>query len=208
MWTKEQLQEMVDNWESKRGNWIQTFNGNSIDFSNLSKDQIDIVDIAHALSHIPRYNGHIREFYSVAQHSVLTYYLVTEMGGTTEERMQALLHDAPEAYIGDMPSPLKDLMIAYQKMERMVAKVIGEAFDIELENLSQKVHKADRIALALEAHAFFDKVEWIDKPDYNRTIPGVTGNNGELIPAHPSIGKNAFMNEFWNLKLKLDKEAE
>lgn len=208
MWTEEELKEIENYTDDREEHWITTYTGNRFDYSQPQKDNIDIEDIGHALSNNCRFNGHINQFFSVAQHSVLVCYLVTEMGGTTKERMEALLHDAPEAYLSDMPTPVKVMLPYYRVMEKRIAKVIGDVFNIDLVNLSQKVHRADRLALGLEAHTFFEEVEWIDKPDYNRVIPGITDNQGNPTSVHPSMGKQAFLNEFWNLKLKLDKENE
>jgi hypothetical protein len=81
---------------------IRTFTGRTIDVLNPDPNDIDIVDIAHALSMQCRFNGHIRKFYSVAEHSVRI-----SLKCSLADRMWGLLHDAGEAYIGDMVSPLK-----------------------------------------------------------------------------------------------------
>ncbi|MEM4379972.1 MAG: hypothetical protein QXL01_04720, partial [Thermoplasmatales archaeon] len=83
--------------------WIETYSGKKFDY--LAQSELDIEDIAHALSNLCRFNGHTRVFYSVAEHSVNVSSMVPP-----ELKIAALLHDAAEAYIGDVPSPLKQLI--------------------------------------------------------------------------------------------------
>jgi|HubBroStandDraft_1064217.scaffolds.fasta_scaffold92962_3 hypothetical protein len=82
--------------------YIRTFSGQKLYWSKLEDHTYSIVDIAHALALRVRWSGHVRYFYSIAQHSVLVSYLVEP-----EYQLAALLHDASEAYIADIPSPLK-----------------------------------------------------------------------------------------------------
>jgi hypothetical protein len=86
--------------------WTQTYNGHKFDPMNVGLETIDINDIAHALSLLCRFNGHIKELYSVAQHCVL-------MSEQVEPKyaFHALLHDAAEAYVSDVPRPFKPLII-------------------------------------------------------------------------------------------------
>ena len=96
-------------------NSIRTRSGQYVNVLELDPDTIRIEDIAHALSMVPRFGGHLPVFYSVGQHCLGVLNTVMDMpqpAGTTSEelrliRLQALLHDASEAYIGDMPSPIK-----------------------------------------------------------------------------------------------------
>lgn len=84
--------------------WIQTYLGKKFDLLDPQPDMVDILDIAHALSRVCRFTGHVPAHYSVAQHSVLAARLVKD---PQKWAMHALLHDAQEAYVGDMSRPLK-----------------------------------------------------------------------------------------------------
>lgn len=97
----------------ENGPFIETFTGRRFYlFDKEGYDQIEIVDIAHALSMNCRYNGHCSHFYSVAEHSYLVSYLVPK-----EFALQGLLHDATEAYLSDMVRPFKREMPLYMQME-------------------------------------------------------------------------------------------
>lgn len=125
-------------------NWILTATGKHFDLLEPDADLIDPRDIAHALAHLCRFNGHTREFYSVAQHSCIVAELVPE-----EQKLAALLHDAPEAYLGDMTRPLKQWISVYRHFEDNVWQRVCERFDLAIE-LPACVHQADLIALATE----------------------------------------------------------
>lgn len=105
--------------------WIVTHSGKQFDFHNPTPDMVCIEDIAHALSMSCRFGGHTRYHYSVAQHSVNVAKLVP-----SEHKLAALLHDATEAYIGDMVSPLKVLMPEFKKKEEQIWEVIAEKFGV------------------------------------------------------------------------------
>jgi hypothetical protein len=111
--------------------WIQLFNGGFFYFDNPTPEMINILDIANALANCCRYTGHVAKFYSVAEHSVHMSYCVT--GPYEKEmRMWALMHDATEAYIGDMNWPLKQkpYMRPYNKLEKKIMKIIAEKFEL------------------------------------------------------------------------------
>jgi hypothetical protein len=123
---------------------ILTYLGKSFDLSAPDADLIDPRDIAHALSHICRFGGHTRKFYSVAQHSCIVADLVPD-----EHKLAALLHDATEAYCGDMVRPLKLAMPAYRDTEERIWQAVCQRFWIDPE-LPSCVYDADMIALATE----------------------------------------------------------
>lgn len=125
-------------------NYILTHTGKRFDLLEPDADMIDPRDICHSLAHLCRFNGHTREFYSVAQHSCIVAELVPE-----EYKLAALLHDATEAYLGDMTRPLKQWMPDYRGFEEVIWMRVCERFDLALE-LPASVHRADLIALATE----------------------------------------------------------
>lgn len=101
--------------------WIETFTGKHFHFLDPTDEQIDIRDIAHSLAYTCRYTGHSRRFYSVAEHSVLVSYLATDP-------LAGLLHDASEAYITDIASPIKPHINNYKELEDMIMKRIANKF--------------------------------------------------------------------------------
>lgn len=125
-------------------NFFETYNENAFHFreEDVHLNEFDIEDIAHALSLCCRYNGHVNKFYSVAEHSVLlsdfvyNHYgtkLYEAWGGWTYKKsLQLLMHDASEAYISDMPAPMKQLLPDFNHMEDYVERAIFEYFDIPL----------------------------------------------------------------------------
>ena len=124
--------------------YISTFTGKHFNFINISADDIDINDIAQGLSNECRFAGQISQFYSVAQHSVYVSQIVPP-----EYALEALLHDASEAYCKDLPSPLKALLPEYKVIEKNVQKVICYKWDIP-RTISDVVHYADLTMLATE----------------------------------------------------------
>jgi hypothetical protein len=108
-----------------RGEWMQTFTGRAFYPMAPQVGDVDQVDVAHALSLICRYGGHVKVFYSVAEHCVLMSYAVAP-----ENALWALLHDATEAYLGDMVRPLKRMMPAYRDAENRLSDVIADRFGI------------------------------------------------------------------------------
>lgn len=121
-------------------NWTQTFSGKKIDFLNPDPEQIVIEDIAHALSLQNRFNGHTKAPYSVAQHSLMVMRHCPE-----GSELEGLMHDASEAYMSDLVSPLKALCPDYRVIEGRLAKVINDKF-----SLTSNVKSIDLRALATE----------------------------------------------------------
>jgi hypothetical protein len=110
----------------KTSDWMQTYTGRAFYPLEPEIQDIDSRDIAHALSLICRYGGHVDRFYSVAEHCVLMSQVVSP-----ENALWALLHDATEAYVGDMVRPLKYSMPEYRKVEDRLMLTICDRFSID-----------------------------------------------------------------------------
>lgn len=111
----------VPGWH--RGDWMQTFTGRQFFPLSPRAEDVDPQDIAHALSLLCRYGGHVDRFYSVAEHCVLMSRAVP-----AEFALEALLHDATEAYVVDVPRPLKLGLPDYRAAEARVAVAIALRF--------------------------------------------------------------------------------
>lgn len=140
------------------GAYLSTFSGKRIHLDDPQTDQIDLADIARGLAHEGRFSGQTSRFYSVAQHSLLVTAAVKNAGGDEQIQRQALLHDAPEAYLKDIPSPLKARMPGYHEIEEMLWWRVCDRFDIP-----PKVHDlvawADAAALTIERQHLMPNTE-------------------------------------------------
>src|SRR5690606_26745918 len=113
-----QLIKMENLYEA---NCIRTFTGQYINVFDPKPDLIRIEDIAHALSQMPRFGGHLPVFYSVAQHSLACAHKVS-----SRNALAALLHDASEAYLMDIPKPIKNNLHNYKETEHALMEVIAQ----------------------------------------------------------------------------------
>lgn len=132
---------------------VTTYSGKSIDLDSPNPDLIDIDDIAHQLSLINRFNGATKEPYSVAQHSVIVSNIVKP-----EFALLGLLHDAAEAYIGDIVGPVKKLFNQFfGDLERRLLGVILEKYCAEIGvDCLWKVKTADMQAYVTEFRDLFN----------------------------------------------------
>lgn len=128
---------------------IRTNSGVYLNIRSPEEDMINIIDIAHSLANNSRWGGHL-DFnlnMSIAQHSILCCELLSEE--ELEVQKQGLLHDATEAYLLDMPKPIKKMLPDYQKVEKKLEKVIFSKFNIKYPK-HPKVKEADVLMLKLE----------------------------------------------------------
>lgn len=134
----------------ERGDWMQTFTGRKFYPMDPQPEDIDPLDIAHALSMVCRYGGHVNRFYSVAEHSVLLSHVVTP-----ENALWALLHDAAEAYMGDMVRALKQEMPQYRLAENGVMFAIVKRFGLASDPIwmPAEIKEADHRILLDERNA-------------------------------------------------------
>jgi 5'-nucleotidase len=153
--TDDPHQDGRDDWMSAVGN-IETASGLRYSFEEPDPDTVLLEDIAHALSNVCRFAGHIRRFNSVAEHSVLVSRIVEARGGNLVDVQAALLHDGHEAYIWDAPSPVKPLLgDVFKRLGKIADEVIADKFlatDGEVFK-GAIIKAADRTALVVEGRA-------------------------------------------------------
>jgi len=128
------------------GPWMQTYSGNAFYPLDPRPEDIFIEDIIAGLSKMCRYSGQCNKFYSVAEHSVIVSHYVRN-----ENALAGLLHDASEAYINDVPRPVKDQMPIYNMIERRIMDAVYRKFGIELDPAAYAdVKRVDNAILANE----------------------------------------------------------
>lgn len=168
--------------------WIQTYSGRRFTPTNPNPDAIVIQDIAHSLSMQCRFSGHCRGFYSVAQHSVLVSYICDN-----SDALWGLLHDASEAYLVDVPSPLKrsGQLEGYISFEKKVQEAVCRRFGLTFAEPSS-VKKADKVLLATEARDLMSPL----RSDWVQTCEPLPFR---IEPMSQQDAKNMFMKRFFEL---------
>jgi len=126
------------------GDWMQTYTGKQYWPIDPRPEEVCIEDIAHALSNICRYAGHCKSFYSVAEHSIYVSLIVQP-----EHALTALLHDATEAYVVDVPRPLKRFLANYKEIEQSNWIAIADKFGLPHE-MPREIKDADNAVLLAE----------------------------------------------------------
>jgi hypothetical protein len=138
--------------------WIETYCGLRFDTLDPQPEMIDIRDIAHALSQLCRFTGHTKFPYSVGQHSIHCSYLTP-----VEDALWALMHDASEAYIGDMNRPLKHFSEAgkhYQKVEERIMTAICNKFGLSVVEPKSVTVADNQMVYAEKRDLMSGKVVW------------------------------------------------
>lgn len=169
--------------------WIATYTGRMFYPLHPRAEDVDIQDIAHALSNVCRFSGHVHQFYSVAQHSVLA-----SLYAPPPHQLAALLHDASEAYICDLSRPVKHdpSMAAYRAVEARLMRVIETVFGVECD--VPAVHEVDNRLLMTERRDLMrSSPSWGDRwgtaVPYERTID----------PWTPAIAEGWFLARYYRL---------
>lgn len=152
------------------GTYIQTLSGRKFDFMCPDTDAVHPLDVAWALSGINRFTGHTRPFYSVAQHCVRVSNMVPH-----ELALEGLLHDAAEAYLGDISTPLKNALDIYsngsfRKFEANVEEVVAISLGVRPGKMDPRVKKWDLIDFAIARRDLMPACEH-DYIDYGISIP-------------------------------------
>ena len=146
--------------------WIATFTGRKVNPCNLRPEDVCIEDVAHHLSLINRFTGASSVPYSVAEHSLRMSYLVPQDEGVDDLRLEALLHDATEAYLTDISRPVKAQLHNYANMEEKAEIAIRKAFGLPGRKHPHVLKQWDNSMLVWEARdlgiAIEEKYSYLD----------------------------------------------
>lgn len=182
---------------SDRGNWIQTHSGRQFFPLDPRPEDIDIRDIAHALSHLCRYGGHTHEFYSVAEHSELV-----SQGVQPKNAKWGLMHDAAEAYLVDVPRPIKQMLPLYQEIEMTLLYAIAQRFNLPMPARGQhlipdEVRRADSRILLTERKVLLpNTVHPWDEIEHHEPLPVV------VVGWPPAAARRRFLTRFHDLGIE------
>ena len=172
----------------RKGDWMQTYTGKQFWPLDPRSEEIDILDIAHSLSMQCRYAGHCQRFYSVAEHSVYVSQVIEP-----EFALLGLLHDAAEAYLVDVPRPVKPYLDGYAAMEQRLEDEIAYKFGLWWDHRkTDAVKRADNAVLLAE------------KEDLMPNSPAPWGITGEpasvsIMCLSPEAARNFFIKRFVEL---------
>lgn len=164
--------------------YLRTASGKKFYPLHPDPDQICIEDIASGLSKICRYAGQIPKFYSVAEHSVEVARLLPQ-----SHKLAGLLHDASEAYLVDIPSPLKVSLFDYQEVEDNLNAVIAQKFGVEFD---LQVKSMDRAMLHMEFFRFFPNYYEEDIGEYE----GLYMHQPKYLGLFPELAEFEFLETF------------
>jgi uncharacterized protein len=167
--------------------WIETYSGKKFWFLKPTPEMIDIDDIAHALAMQCRYTGHVKHFYSVAEHSV-------HVSNLAKNKLEGLLHDASEAFLTDIASPIKPHLANYKSMEETIMVAIGKLYGFNWP-VSQDTKDADSTQLKTEARHLLPSGgrDWLHEFPTQR-VRGVAPKCWT-----PDQAKMAFLERFYEL---------
>lgn len=174
--------------------WIMTQSGRMFFFENPHPRSIVIEDIAHALSQICRFTGHVRCHYSVAEHSIRVSYLAEQKYGR-EFAKEGLLHDAAEAYVSDLNGPLKRLIgDGYKRWEDIAEKAVADVFGFNTAK-SKEVKDCDGVVYLTEKRDLF--------PPYNlpfTSYPDKEPLPDPIIPMSSELARLLFLHRYQEVK--------
>lgn len=191
--SQKQKSHLITPSEAVARSFIRTFTGRNVFPLDMKESDIHINDIAHALSNQCRFVGHVNKFYSVAQHSVLVSNLLGLTSTDDELALAGLLHDAGEAYMVDLPTPIKRLMPQYEPAEEALQLVIETKYELQYALDDMEIHDADMVLLATEAR------DLMGNPSDWASLYGLTPLVAKIVPWEPEYAKQQFLSAFETL---------
>ena len=184
------LKECTEAELAARPDWIQTFTNKRMFLLEPTEEMVCVEDIAHGLSNVCRFGGQCKHHYSVAQHSILVASLLPPA-----LQLEGLLHDATEAYLGDMVRPLKRSMPAFEMAEQRLDAVIARKWDLRRDmQAARHIKEADNVALMTEHRQLFSNPELWD-----RTALGVQGVDHPIVHLDPHVVEGRFLAAYYKI---------
>jgi len=163
--------------------YIRTQQNRKFNYLDIQNNIVTIEEIASVLSKIPRWLGHTDNFYSVAQHCCWCY------DNTKGNKLEALMHDASEAYLGDCPTPLKKLLPEFNKLENQISILLSNTFDYKYP-YSKETHNVDNLALGFERYNI--KKLNINYEPFDNIIPNI------ITYWKPKQAEKNFLKRYYN----------
>lgn len=184
---------------------ISTYTGKWFDLAAPRAEQVDIRDIAHHISILGRFTGATRSLYSVAEHSLIVHDLMVADGLHPELCLAGLMHDGHEAYIGDLSSPIKQILGAtWRVVEDRIQDVVMRALEVHWDQaVAALVKRYDMVARRSEAHALMESRgmdwEWDDDTPLVKDVG--------IVPYLPKAAEAMFLSvysKYRSLRPRLD----
>lgn len=185
----------------KKERWVETYSRLKLYPFDPAPEQICLKDIAQGLSRLPRFTGQLGQFYSIAEHSIRVCAEISD-SRPANVKLWALLHDAPEAYLGDIPSPVKTFIPAYIEAEDLIMRAICDKYGLPRE-CPPEVNEADKIMLSRERAT----LKMADRPWPGEAYFGAAPFcASEAMP--PDVAREVFMDEVGHLLLERPRAEE
>lgn len=184
---------------------IYTFSGTKFALGTDSVADVNFIDIAHALAHQCRFTGHLRDFYSVAQHSCYVAHLMALRGHSKHTLQVALMHDASEAYLSDIARPFKGSVGGYKEIEEKIQTLCFRAFGITqaMYDASQPdLKECDMLACFVEARDMHNGP--VEEFEQYAEFKDLIDREPTLVPLVPWKAKDLFVEmaqklEMWHV---------
>lgn len=180
--------------------WMVTKSGRAFWPCALEPRDVELEDVAHALSNLCRFAGNTRSFYSVAQHSTLAAVIVMHRTGDPLVAFAALMHDAPEAFLIDLPRPIKRRpeLAAYLDFEELAERAVAHRFGFAPNLFAHpEVKRADDLMLSIERRDLIG-----EQPDFPAVpISPDLGDAFVIDPLPPHLAFRTFMHKALTLAI-------
>ena len=173
-----------------RGNTIKLGSNGYLDYNNPQPEQFTFMDIVRGLARMPRFSGQGFFYYSVAEHLILCHEAALDRGWSEVSRLAVFLHDASEAFTGDVPKPLKNMIPDVSVIENRLMNAIAKKFNVNFREHHHAIKVIDRSMLLHERDSLFisDGMIWHGEDNYFRMkkLPRLRGWS-------PEFAMNAFI---------------